>query len=320
MKTEYDKRILRLIRIMTEIRTVPRQTVADMLKKLGISKSQFYKDREMLAGLGFEFEYSRNHQKMVVTKDRILPVENLTFSEQMALVMALRHLSASGDHILTYEGLKAAQKLSLSLPSPFRESLFEGMVLNKGFGCRQEIMDRVQKAIEGKWRVILLYQRPEQNSPSEELMVPYHIFFKRRALYTEGYSYTEEGIRTYRMNRIQEVRFETQGFAVREDYDFGRRYLNAFSAFPGDSTEHVKVRFSAKCKPFITESLWHHSQKITEEKNGFLIFEVDVAYPREVMWWAFFWGPGAEILEPQWLRKEAIETIRRMGRVYDNGE
>jgi predicted DNA-binding transcriptional regulator YafY len=39
---------------------------------------------------------------------------------------------------------------------------------------------------------------------------------------------------------------------------------------------------------------------------------VDVAEPREVLWWALGWGADAEILEPAWLREEAIQTIRNM--------
>jgi len=34
------------------------------------------------------------------------------------------------------------------------------------------------------------------------------------------------------------------------------------------------------------------------------------------MWWAFRWGAGAEILEPDWLRKEAEQTLREMCRLY----
>ncbi|QTA81107.1 WYL domain-containing protein [Desulfonema limicola] len=103
---------------------------------------------------------------------------------------------------------------------------------------------------------------------------------------------------------------------ISSDYNFGLRHKNAFSAFPGETTEHVKIRFSRQARPFIEESLWHHTQKTTRQENGTLIFEADAAYPREVMWWSFFWGAEAEILEPEWLREEAEEEIRKMGRIY----
>lgn len=102
MEQNYKHRIQRLLKIIVEIKTEPNLTVGQLRRRLGVSKSQLYKDRATLAEIGFSFEYSRTDKKFVVTRDMTLPVENLTLSEQLSLVMALRHLSASGDHVLTY--------------------------------------------------------------------------------------------------------------------------------------------------------------------------------------------------------------------------
>ncbi len=316
MKGEYKNRMRRLLNIIVEVKTAPFQTVPELVRKLGVSKTQFYKDRALLKEIGFQFEYMRGPGKFQIEKDIALPVENLTISEQLSLIMALRQLSAAGDHIITFEGFKAAQKLAADLPSPFRESLFEGFVMKEGFGCTRKVMDKIQQAIAENRRVAMTYTRPGQESPSEEIVDPYHIFFKRRALYVEGYSTSESGIRVYRMNRIGEVVLKERGFAPKPGYDFGKRYKNAFSAFPGDETEHVRIRFADRVRPYIEESFWHQSQKTTANPDGSLDFEVDVAYPREVMWWAFGWGPDAEVLEPVWLRDEARAEVARMLKIY----
>ncbi len=305
------------MKIILEVKTSPHRTVPQMINDLGISKSQFYKDKDVLADLGFVFGYERKLKKLVLHKDSTLPVENLTLSERLALIMALRQLSASGDHTLTYEGLNAAKKLATELPPPFAESMFDDLVLREGFGCPPRIMKDIQKAVEENWRLTLLYQKPEQDEPRQEKMDPYQLFFRRRSLYVEGYSRTEGEIRTYRLSRIKKVEFECRGFAVRDDYDFGKRYRNAFSAFGGEGTEHVAVRFNREARPYIEDSMWHHSQKTTREPDGSLLFEADVYYPREVMWWAFRKGSGAEILEPDWLREEAKQSIRKMCKIYD---
>ncbi len=311
------KKISRLLRLVLDIKTDPHQRPDALRTKLGIGKTQFYKDKKTLAAIGFEFDFNRRKNRWEVGRDATLPVENLTLSEQLSLVMALRQLSASGDHLLSFHGLNAARKLSLSLPFPLRERLFDDMVIKEGFGCQREILDRLEKAITDNWRVTLTYQRPGQDKPGLEELDPYHLFFKRRALYVEGYSWSEEGIRVYRANRISDVSFKSKGFAVREDYDFGQRYKNAFSVFGGESTERVRVRFNKKTRTYIEETLWHHSQRITENTgDGGIFFEVDVAYPREVLWWAFFWGDGAEILAPSWLRAEAKETTQKMAAAY----
>jgi len=316
MQPAYKHRIQRLMQIIVEVKTEPAQEIGCLLCKLGISKSQFYKDRKVLAGIGFCFDYSRSHRRFIITKDITLPVESLTISEQLSLVMALRHLSAAGDHILTYEGFKAAKKIAAHLPEPLRVHLFDDFVLKEGFKTDSRILDRIQQAITDNYRLTLSYQRPGKSKTSLEIVDPYHIFFKRRALYMEGYSWSENGIRVYRLSRIKEVSFKSRGFSIRSGYDFGRRYRNAFSVFPGETTEHVVVHFGRRIRPYIEESVWHHSQKITPEKDGSIRFEVDVAEPREVLWWGLSWGAEAEILEPDWLRRESREEIERMKHLY----
>jgi len=305
------------MKIIQEVKTEPRQTVPQMIQMLGISRSQYYKDKDILKNMGFDFTYSRSEKRFILIRDYYPPIEGLSLSERLSLIMAFRQLSATGEYLLTFDGLNAAKKLAAELPEPLRDSLFDDIVLKEGFGCNQEIMERLQHAVTNRQRVILTYQRPGHDEPELHELEPYHIFFRRRALYAEGYSWTEKMICMYRLNRITKVEYTPYGFKeIRDNYNFGTRHRNAFSAFPGDTTEHVKIRFNRRIGEYIRETLWHHSQKITPAGDGGILFEVDVAYPREVMWWAFQWGAGAEVLEPLWLREEAKETIRKMSGNY----
>lgn len=312
----YQKRIQRLLRIIIEVKTRPNQSVPQLIESLNISKAQFYKDRVLLNELGFKFMYDRSQQKMILTADPYMPVQELTLSERLSLIMAFRQLSAAGDHILTYEGFKAARKMAAELPEKLRDSIFDDIVLREGFGCDKHILEQLQKAITDNQRISMAYQRPDLSDPETHEVDPYHLFFKRRALYMEGYSWTEQGVRMYRLNRIKQISFKFKGFSRQPGYDFGKRYKNAFSVFPGETAEHVTIRFGPAVRPYIEESMWHHSEKKTARPDGGLIFEVDVAYPREVLWWAFTWGPDAEILEPGWLREEARNGILKMMEMY----
>ncbi|MBF0227556.1 MAG: WYL domain-containing protein [Desulfobacterales bacterium] len=310
-------RIERILKMVVEIKTAPYQTVDNILKKFNISKAQFYKDKNMLVNIGFEFEYSRSKKCFIIVKDQCLPIPDLTLSERLAIIMAFRQMSAAGDYILSYEGFNAAKKISLELPSPLRESLFFDIVLKEGFGCDRQIFETVQNAVINKRGVIFEYKSPHEEKNTEEELDPYHLFFKRRALYVEGHSRNHKAIRMYRINRIKKIQYSNYYFSVENKYDFGKRHKNAFSAFPGETTEHVKVWFSKKMKPYIEESLWHHSQITTQQEDGSIIFEVDVAEPREVMWWAFYWGANAKILEPEWLKQEACKEANDIVKLYN---
>ncbi len=83
-------RLHRLLTLINEIKTNPRQTPATLWTAFGVGKTMFYKDKAELAWLGFAFEYRRPERQYVITQDRFLPVLNLTISEVLALIMAVR--------------------------------------------------------------------------------------------------------------------------------------------------------------------------------------------------------------------------------------
>jgi hypothetical protein len=76
------------------------------------------------------------------------------------------------------------------------------------------------------------------------------------------------------------------------------------------------VRFSKRIAPYIRETCWHSSQKITPQSDGGILFQVEVSEPKEVGWWVLQWGAEAEVLEPKSLRRELQETAERLLTLY----
>lgn len=94
-----------------ESKTNPRQTPTALYAALGISRAMLYKDRKLLARLGFASDYDRWQQQFIITQDRFLPVLNLSTSAVLALIMAVRQLSSSGDSTLTYDAIAVLRKV-----------------------------------------------------------------------------------------------------------------------------------------------------------------------------------------------------------------
>ena len=59
----------RLIRLVTEIKSNPQQTVAGLCRTLGVAKAQLYRDKQALAAYGFVFTYSRAQRRFLIKKD-----------------------------------------------------------------------------------------------------------------------------------------------------------------------------------------------------------------------------------------------------------
>lgn len=318
----YAGRLQRLLTLVNEIKTNPRQTPTTLYTALGVSRAMLYKDRGLLAALGFAFHYERRQQRYVITHDQFLPVLNLTTSEVLALIMAVRQLSSTGDYTLTYDAIAALRKIVSNVEADLRtffEASLDDVVLQKGFGCDASIVHDLWRACQEHRRVRLTHDRGD--GPQEWVVDPYQIVFKRRALYLDAYVVDYRTVNMFRLNRIRRVTILNIPPIPTPlvDYNFRERHRHSFSVFVGDQVQRVRVKFRPEVRQLITETRWHRSQQIDELPDGHFIFQVDVSEPREVGWWALQWGASAEVLEPESLRQEMAQTARELVEVYEQG-
>ena len=314
-------RVPRLIRLISEIKSNPRQTPEQLCRTLAISRAQFFEDKKLLAeALGFAFRFNRGTRSYEILSDPYLPIVDLQLSEAFALVLAVRQLSAAGDYILTYEAVEGIRKIVASAQPVLRDflrSAFDDLVLRQGFGCDAAILDDLRRACHEHHHVAILYHHYEYDSLWRHDIDPYQLFFKRRALYLDAYDKAARAFRVFRVNRVKRVEFTGVRGVMVSDYSFAARFQDTFSAFVGEGTTTVKVRFTKRIAPYIEESLWHGSQQITPLPDGGILYEVHVSYPKEVAWWVMSWGGDAEILEPPELRVYVAEEVRKMAGLYE---
>ena len=314
-------RVSRLIQMITEFKTNSRQTPEALYRALGISRSQYFQDKILLEkALGFKVQFNRAKRSYEILEDPYLPIIDLKLSEAFALILAVRQLSASGDYILTYEAMEGVKKIIASAQPELRNFLrnvLDETVLRQGFGCDASILETLRQACAEHHHVIITYEHYDQEALGRHVIDPYQLFFKRRALYLDAYDKGTKALRMFRVNRIKQVESTGISGVMVTDYSFARRFQDSFSTFIGEGTTTVKVRFTKRIAPYIKESLWHWSQQLSALPDGDLLYEVNVSYPKEVAWWAMFWGCEAEVLEPPELRAYVADEVRKLAAVYE---
>ena len=297
-----NTRTLRLIRIMQELRSNPRQSFDSILKTFNISRSQFYNDRDALAAIGFKFSYQTGSGFRIL-EDRMTPISDFSLSDRVTLLFALEHLSSCGDGLVAAKAIEVGRKLVGGLDSPFKEhllSLFDREVTQKTYGIDPELYATLIQAVSEGRRVKILYTRSGEWTERWREVDPRRIYMRQRVLYLYARTVDEEPFawKSFRLSRIREIR--PTGICLTsdslEDDGFQEQQKNAFGAFLGVSTQTVKIRFKGEAIPYVREGQWHESQRIEENDDGSITFSVSVAEPQEVIRWSRQFGENAEVI------------------------
>src|SRR5262249_11985450 len=175
-----QSRLDRLLQLICEIKANPRQTPEQLWQSLGISRPQFFDDRKLLAKHGFVFDYDRRRERYVIKKDKFLPITDLTAVEALSLVMAVRQISAAGDHTLAFDAVRAIKKIIANSEKRVRELLeyaLDDNVLKNRFKVDSGIVDQLWQAQE---RCVGLEIRYDDFSQERERTIkinPYALYF-----------------------------------------------------------------------------------------------------------------------------------------------
>ena len=302
-KGQDQQRSIRLLRLVQEIRSDPRQPIAALWETLSIGKTQFYKDKDALEAIGFKFEYSKT-RGFTILEDRLAPLADLSLSDRIILMFALEHLNACGEGLLAAQALSVARKLAGGLESPFREQLrecFDEEITSKNFGVRPDIWDILQAATADGQHLDIFYQSARDNWQTKWRRVfPRRLYFSQRSLYmyARDLDATPPAWKVFRLSRIKEIRTTgvRQEWRPDEDDGFKERQANAFMTFLGEKGRELKLRFTGTAAKYVAEQRWHGNQKLEADGQGGLILTVSVAEPQEVIRWARQFGENVEVL------------------------
>lgn len=316
-----SNKLPRLLKIIEILKTTPTIKPEVLYKQLNISRSGFFKDKAALKKMGFEFQYHRQKYCYQILKDPYLPILNLNFTEVFALTAAVRQISASSDHALSYQAIEALQKIIANTEKeqrPLLQHALEKETLQKGFGCDLETLEKLRQAITENKRVTIHYLSASDQTQRPMSFDPYHLFFRKRALYVEGFRPIPkeyQGYKQLRLNRIKGIQFQPMSQSQRHpDYNFHERRKNAYKFFGAEGQlVTLRLRFTQKAAFYIREVLWHHSQIIKDRKDGGCDLILEIGDPKEAIRDFLCWGSAMTVIKPkemrEWVKKELEKSL-----------
>ena len=110
---------------------------------------------------------------------------------------------------------------------------------------------------------------------------------------------------TLAIHRIVKLQLLDEVFP--DDHSFSQKEFlkSRFGLFSG-KPEKIKLKFNKFIRHYIDRKRWHATQKISSDKKGNLILEMDVAISPELISWIMSWHKFVKVIKP----KSLVQDIR----------
>jgi proteasome accessory factor B len=133
-----------------------------------------------------------------------------------------------------------------------------------------------------------------------------------------GYSGLHKSIRTFKLNRIRELKVLDKCFGDGDNFDLADYLGRAWSMIPEGRIYHVRLRFLPKVAENVAEVQWHSTQNVERNSDGSATVEFRVDGLGEIIWWILGYGDQVQVLAPKVLRNKVIETAKNMVQLNEN--
>lgn len=180
-----------------------------------------------------------------------------------------------------------------------------------------ETFHSLTTAIRQSKSVRLQYWSASQNQETDRIVDPYHVSLIDDDWYLVARCHTRQDVRMFSTVRIRSVQPTTDYFARPADFDISTYLGNSFRAVRGDSDEswNVILRFRPEMAGRIQEKVWHHTQQLERQPDGFLLMKLHVSSLVEIRRWVMFWGADCEVIGPEELRRQIRLEVKSLIRV-----
>ena len=324
-KRDKTARLLRVVHILQahgEQGISPR----DIAKQTGMAVRTVYRDLDAIQA-ELSVPVWSDEGRWGVDASAFLPPMRLTTQEAMAVVLSARLMTRYADK---YDPnlASAFQKLEAGLPDSLREhveravAVLSDRTVDADFNRRLADLTRAW----AERRIVEFRYAPATydgvgREPRPARVRPYLLqpSLQTHALYLMGLDETRGAMRTFKVERIGDLRVTPERFEPPDATELEGVLRRAWDIIGDQPEVSVVLRFAPSVAARVQEATWHPTQQVAEERDGSLRWTARVAGTIEVRLWVLSWGDEVEVLEPPELREDVRERLRRALERYADG-
>lgn len=304
------------LRMLVLLKSRGKMSIKELSEILEVGKRQIirYKDALEYAGLSIK-TLPGKYGGYVYDDKEYLSLLNLTEEEFFALAAAQQQL-INEEFINIKELNKLIEKIS-ALRKENNIKLSDYYIKNKNINSQldkeKKIWLDINSAIITNRKIKMVYA--SLKGEEERIVRPYAIFQYDGALYLVGYCELRQATRDFKLSRIKNYEIVDEKF--KQDIEFRiQNYMKKSFGIHKEEEMNIKLKIKYPMSQIIKEKIWIENQKITEGEDHSIIFQANTVGKTEIKSWILSMGSAAEILEPENLRKEILEEVQKVIKIY----
>jgi hypothetical protein len=194
-----------------------------------------------------------------------------------------------------------------------------GRILLENIPSGQGFLATVMEAMKKSKLLEITYKGYWSEHEHTFPVAPYCVKLFRQRWYLVGNSIYENIIRIYALDRVLEASLSDEAFKYPKEFNPEEYFKHCFGIIHIDDCplETVKLKVSYNQANYLRSLPLHPSQKELVHAGEYSIFSVEVRptfdFQQELLWN----GDAVEVLEPQWLREEMADMVKRMWNNYN---
>jgi predicted DNA-binding transcriptional regulator YafY len=307
-----NAQLIRQWAILKQIESTRWSTIPDLAGRHDVSTKTIRRDLAALMEAGFPLYDERYEGKVYwrLAEDyKGLPLANLSLSELAALYFSKNMVSALLAPPFSQDIDSAFKKIEGALPEKniaFLDSLDSMISVRadapKDLDEHKHTVRTLMDAIGEECRIRMDYFSVHSQKKKSYVVDPYRLVYFRGGMYLFGFVDAYKQIRTFAIERIEEIEKLEDTFEKPADFSV-ETYLEGSFGLVKEDPFDVEILFNADVASYVRSRAWHPSQEVRELGNGDIVMNLHVGGEFELGSWILSFGSSATVLSPVRLRQ-----------------
>jgi predicted DNA-binding transcriptional regulator YafY len=305
--------VIRQWTILKDLEASRRVTIDDLASRTGVTTRTIRRDLEALQTAGFPLYDETHDGKKYWTLEqkafKRLDDTGFTLAELSALYFSRTLVECLAGTPFQRDVRSAFDKLSAAL-TPGMRGFLDRMPLvmqakpDPGAQATEprtkEVAQLVEATIQQR-RVTMRYHSFSSNREKSYILEPYRLLFGQGGLYVIGMVPEYGELRTFAVDRIEQVSLTEERFEPLELPDDA--FAHSLGVNQG-TPEKIEILIAPKLARYVRERIWHPSQTIEDQADGSIRVTLNVVNDWALKSWILGFGGLARVIVPEELAAE----------------